>query len=63
MKYLYTLDELLTITTNGWSCPDCGKAWLDASPGLAVPFVPSADQSCRHPKLNRAMIQRERVAS
>jgi hypothetical protein len=61
MRYLYTLDELLAITTNGWSCPACGKAWLDTVPGVAFPYVPSADQSCRHPLLKRATISREQV--
>lgn len=56
MQFLYTFDELFSITTNGWSCPACGKAWADTGLGYAVPVVPGADPSCRHPKMNRARI-------
>lgn len=57
MTYLYTLDELLTMTTNGWSCPDCGRAWVATIAGLYAPVMEGAE-TCRHPKLIRASLQR-----
>lgn len=57
MKFLFTLDDLLAMRTNGWSCPECGTAWLDLdSPSMAVPVVAGYDDNCRHPKLVRTMI-------
>lgn len=59
MKFLYTLDDLLAIRTNGWSCPECGAAWLDLdSPSMAVPVTAGADPNCRHPRLSRARLSR-----
>lgn len=58
-RFLYTLDELLTMRTNGWACPRCGLALLDVIEGddrLAMPAVPSSDPSCRHPSLGRGQI-------
>ncbi len=57
MRTLLTLDELLAVETNGWSCHWCGRAWLDTVPGLAVPISDPAFAGCRHPVLHRAMIQ------
>lgn len=56
-RFLYTLDELLALQTNGWSCADCGRTWGDlVGPSLAVVVTEGADPACRHPKLNRAYL-------
>lgn len=56
MQYLYTLDELLAADTNGWSCHDCGRTWLDIrGPSVAVPIT-EGDDDCPHTKLGRAMV-------
>lgn len=56
MRYLYAFDELFSIRTNGWSCAQCGKAWVDTGPGISVPITDGHDPSCRHPQLHRATI-------
>lgn len=59
MKYLYMLDELLMLQSNGWSCADCGKAWITRVPGLHIPLADTpGDPDCRHPKLLRALVSR-----
>lgn len=58
MKHIRTLDELLTLHTNGYSCPECGRLYLDiAGPSLAVPVYAGIDTECTHPQLIRALIQ------
>jgi hypothetical protein len=57
MRYLYTLDELLALASNGYSCAECGRTWLDAAgPGFAFPVTDGIDPACKHPKLTRAMV-------
>lgn len=57
MQYLYTLDELLTIETNGYACHECGRTWLDlAGPSLAYPVTDGIDPACSHPSIGRAMV-------
>jgi hypothetical protein len=57
MRMLWTLDELLATSTNGWSCGDCGRLWMDAAPGgsLALPVFGGSGE-CRHPELMRALV-------
>lgn len=57
MRMLWTLDELVSARTNGWSCPDCGRLWMDAAPAgaLAIPIT-STETPCSHPKLMRALV-------
>lgn len=57
MKTLYTLDELLAMQTNGWSCAECGRIWLDAvGPSLSRPGV-QGDSDCAHPSIRRALVR------
>lgn len=58
MRFLYSLDELLTLQTNGWSCFDCGRAWADVLPGSAFLIAEGSDPTCKHPKLHRARLSR-----
>jgi hypothetical protein len=58
LRFLYTLDELLAIDTNAWSCHECGKTYADVTDGLAVVVVESSDPECLHPVLNRAVVNR-----
>lgn len=62
MRALYTLDELLSIRTNGWSCPNCGKAWVDTGAGYSVPVTDGHDPECRHPELHRATVHSDPAA-